>query len=131
LADVELERPAANPVALHGGERPAEEPPTVDAPLEAEPPLVTITGCLERSDDKFRLTDTTGVDAPKSRSWKSAFLTRRPAPVAITAAANDLNLSRHLGERIAVAGTLVDREMRVRSLRRVSASCEPVSKVKA
>src|SRR4051794_1050377 len=35
---------------------------------------VTIFGCLERSNDTYRLTDTDGADVPKARSWKSAFL---------------------------------------------------------
>jgi tetratricopeptide (TPR) repeat protein len=46
---------------------------------------ITITGCLEVSvdHDEFRLTDTDGVDAPTSRSWKSGFLKKRPATVAL------------------------------------------------
>ena len=32
---------------------------------------VTVTGCLEKSDEGYRLKDTSGVAAPKSRSWKS------------------------------------------------------------
>ena len=45
------------------------------------PDMVTITGCLEvsTSGDTFRLTDTEGVDAPKSRSWRSGFFKKRGA----------------------------------------------------
>ena len=84
---------------------------------------VTITGCLEREDDLFRLKDTTGVDAPKSRSWRSGFLKKRPASIDVIDAANRLKLTGHVGQRVSLTGMLVDREMRVDSLRRIAASC--------
>ena len=40
---------------------------------------VTLTGCLERDDETFRLKNTTGDDAPKARSWRSGFLRKRAA----------------------------------------------------
>jgi len=100
------------------------------APMElaVKPPVptsaaVTITGCLERNDDLFRLKDTTGVDAPKSRGWRSGFLKKRSASIDVVDAANRLKLTDHVGQRVSVTGTLVDREMRVDSLHRVAASC--------
>jgi hypothetical protein len=105
---------------------PAEE---TDAALDGvttgpNPTVVTLTGCLARSDNEFRLNGTTGVNAPKSRSWKSGFLTKRSASVSIVPVSGDLPLSRHVGHRVTVSGTLIDREMRVRTLRRVSSSCD-------
>jgi hypothetical protein len=88
------------------------------------PTVVTLTGCLARSDDEFRLNDTTGVNAPKARSWKSGFLAKRSASVSIVPASGDLPLVKHVGQRVTVSGTLIDREMRVRTLRRVSSSCD-------
>jgi hypothetical protein len=85
--------------------------------------MVTITGCLERDDETFRLKDTTGVDAPRSRSWKSGFLKKRNSSVEVIDASNRLRLSNHVGERISVTGTLEDKELQVRSLRRVASSC--------
>jgi hypothetical protein len=85
--------------------------------------LVTITGCLEADDEAFRLKDTTGADAPKSRSWRTGFLTRRSASIAVLAATDGTSLPAHVGQRVALTGKLVDREMRVRSLRRL-ASCD-------
>jgi hypothetical protein len=38
--------------------------------------------------------------------------------------ANRLQLPDHVGERVVVTGMLVDREMQVRSLRRVATSCK-------
>jgi hypothetical protein len=83
---------------------------------------ITITGCLDRNDTTFRLTDTDGTDVPKARSWKSGFLVRRPASLRLV----DPNRSRlvtNIGRRVRVTGTLTDRAMHVRSLQRVSGSC--------
>jgi hypothetical protein len=84
---------------------------------------VTITGCLEKSDETFRLKDTSGTDVPKARSWKSGFLKKGSASIDVVDGANKVKLPSHVGERVSVTGTLVDREMQVRSLQRVSASC--------
>jgi hypothetical protein len=85
---------------------------------------VSITGCLARNDRGFMLKDTEGADAPKSRSWKSGFLTRRSATVMLNDSGNSAHLADHVGQRVSVTGSLVDREMRVASLRRLAASCE-------
>jgi hypothetical protein len=106
--------PAAAPVAVSS---------TAAAAVPAAPP-VTITGCLERNDDTFRLKDTSGTNAPKSRSWKSGFLKKGSAAIEVVDAARTLKLADQVGHRVSVTGTLVDRQMRVRSLRRVSASCD-------
>jgi hypothetical protein len=84
---------------------------------------VTITGCLERNQDEFRLKDTTGTDAPRARSWKSGFLKKSAASIHVVDAANRVKLTNHVGERVAVRGTLVDRQMHVRSLQRIAESC--------
>jgi hypothetical protein len=99
---------------------PAES--AANAPVP-KPAAVSITGCLERHDETFRLNGTTGVDAPKSRSWKSGFLKKGSASIAVVDAANRLKLTDHVGQRVTVTGVLVDREMQVRSLQRVAASC--------
>lgn len=92
---------------------------------------VTITGCLERADETtFRLKDTVGADAPKSRNWKSAFLKKGSAPIEVVDAAHRLKLPDHVGQKVSVTGTLVDREMHVRSLQRVATSCADSPKVR-
>jgi len=90
----------------------------------AQPAPVTITGCLERDDETFRLKDTSGADAPRSRSWKSAFLKKGAAPVEVVDASKRLKLTNHIGQRVSVTGTLSDGEMQIRSLRRITASCQ-------
>ena len=86
---------------------------------------VTITGCLERDDKTFRLKDALGEDAPKSRSWKSGFLKKSPASIEVVDASHSLKLPNHVGQRVSVTGVIVDREIQVRSLHRVAASCNP------
>ena len=89
---------------------------------------MTITGCLEQADESYRLKDTTGVEAAKSRSWRSGFLKKRSASVEVVDASNRLQLPTHVGQRVSVTGLIVDREMQGRSLKRIAASCdiEPV-----
>lgn len=89
---------------------------------DAEP--VTITGCVVRDHETFRLKETEGEDAPKSRSWKSGFLKRGSASIELVDAADRLKLATHVGERVTVTGMLVEREMQARSLRRVGESCD-------
>jgi hypothetical protein len=102
--------------------------PKASAAAKAAP--VTITGCLERDDETFRLKDTTGLNAPTSRSWKSGFLKKKSASIEVVDAAHRLKLTDHVGQRVSVTGVLVDREMQVRSLQRVSTTCTNSSKVK-
>jgi hypothetical protein len=99
---------------------------TNDTPSHAlgHEPAVRITGCLERDADAFRLERTTGVDVPRSRSWKSGFLRKRPVPIEVVDAANTLHLSNQVGQRVSVMGVLVDREMQARSVQRVGGTCD-------
>jgi hypothetical protein len=85
---------------------------------------VTITGCLQRGDETFRLTDTDGSDAPRARSWKTGFLKKGPATIEVTDAANRLRMASHVGQRVSVTGLLEDRQMQARSLRRIAPACE-------
>jgi hypothetical protein len=111
-------RPAAD---VAPAKAPAE--PAATAPVPA-PGAVTLTGCLERHDETFRLKDTTGLDAPKSRSWRSGFLKKGSTSIEVVDAAKRLKLTDHVGQRVSVMGVLVDREIHVHSLQRLSASCD-------
>jgi hypothetical protein len=102
------------------------ELPPIETAEKANTPKaapVTITGCLERDAESFRLKDTAGESAPRARSWKSGFLKKGRSSVEVIDAANRVKLPAHVGQRVSVTGTLVDREMQVRSLQRVAASC--------
>jgi hypothetical protein len=104
------------------------EPASSQAVTMVKP--VTITGCLERDDDTFRLRDATGTNAPKARSWKTGFIKKGPAAIEIIDAAHRLKLTDLVGRRVSVTGVLVDREMRARSVQRIAPSCTTDSKVK-
>jgi hypothetical protein len=129
-AHAQAQKPAASSsmaaAAPAAGPSDAVVPPVPMADGQAtakKPAPVTITGCLERDDNSFRLKETAGDNAPKSRSWKSGFLKKGPAPVSVVDASNRLKLPSHVGERVSVTGTLVDREMQGRTLQRVASSC--------
>jgi hypothetical protein len=100
--------------------------PVVTASAQ-KPSPVTITGCLEADNETFRLKNTIGQDVPKARSWKSGFLKKGPASIEVVDASHRLKLPTHVGRRVSVSGVLVGREMQVRSLQRVAASCDQKS----
>jgi len=107
---------------------PIAEPsmPPADATAKAAAPklaAVTITGCLERDAETYRLKDTSGDNAPKARSWKSGFLKKNTATVEVVDAPKSAKLPSHVCERVSVTGVLNGREMQVRSLQRLSPSC--------
>lgn len=123
---------AAAPAVAVADKAMAANVPAVESPIgveaergeafpKAEP--VTITGCLEQSNDAFRLKDTAGEDAPKSRSWKSGFLKKRSSPIDVVDSGRRLKLPAHVGERVSVTGVMMNREMQARSLQRVAAAC--------
>ena len=118
------DEPAATTLASYNASTlpPHDEHAAMPASVQ-ESALVTITGCLETDEEIFRLNDTAGSDAPKSRSWKTGFLKKRSATIAVVDASG-VGLPAHVGKRVALTGLLVDRDMQVRSLRRVAATCD-------
>jgi hypothetical protein len=84
---------------------------------------ITVTGCLERADNDFRLTETSGAQAPKARSWKSGFLKKRASDLDVVDPAKKVKLGDHVGHRDALTGTVDRGEIRVRSMRHLAASC--------
>jgi hypothetical protein len=123
-----------SPLAERGGNHPrlsrdqinaAEERAVWADPKVAAPagePAVTLTGCIEKRGDGFRLTEADGDDAPRARSWKFGFVRKGSVPLDLVDGAQT-NAARHVGERVRVTGTLDDRELTLRSLRRVDGSC--------
>jgi hypothetical protein len=86
---------------------------------------VTITGCLEISTDEeaFRLTDTEGAEALRSRSWRTGFLKKRSPAIALVEPPGRLGMKALVGRRVAATGLLASRELRVSSVRVVGAGC--------
>jgi hypothetical protein len=109
---------------------PAEQPKS-EAVAAASTTLVTITGCLERSNEIFRLKDTSGAEAPRSRTWKTAFLKKRSSSLDVVDASNQLTMDNYVGQRISLTGTIVDREMHARVVQPVAPSCASAKSVKS
>jgi hypothetical protein len=130
-AQAEMATPVKNVAATSGPAKRATADATTETPepdasadtATAKRSPVTIAGCLERADEAFRLTDTTGADAPKSRSWKSGWMHKGAASVQLTDPTQGMRLANHVGQRVSVTGMLNERQMEVWSLRRVSATC--------
>jgi hypothetical protein len=88
------------------------------------PEIVTITGCLEEKNDGFRLKDTSGTDAPKSRSWKTLGITKHASTVSVVDTTKKLKLASHVGERVSVTGAMLDKEIQLKSMKAVAPSCD-------
>ena len=97
-------------------------PPGSIAPVKSAPPL-TVEGCLESDGSTYRLKDTSGLEAPKARSWRTGFLMKRSSSVELVDTTGRLKLGDHVGRRVAATGSLADRELRATALRQVAASC--------
>ena len=84
----------------------------------------TIGGCLVHDDGMFKLKDTDGDHAPKSRSWKSGFIKKGPARIELVDASHRVDFTSHVGYRVNVSGMLADREMQVRSIKGGTERCD-------
>ena len=84
---------------------------------------ITLTGCLEADGRKFMLTDLEGDEAPKSRSWKTGFVTKKPKDVEVTPSAS-LKLGDHIGHKVSVVGVRNgETHLQARSIKQLAASC--------
>jgi hypothetical protein len=117
LKDATTKLPGAEPVAPLA-------PASISTSIGGSAP-VTITGCLEVSvdHDEFRLTDTDGAAAPKSRSWRTGFLKKRSAPVSLIAPPDAMALQTHVGHRVSATGVLTSHDLKVSALRVVGPAC--------
>jgi len=106
--------PAPAPVAASPSSSVALSGEHTAEPTSATP--ATIFGCLERDADSFRLTDVSGADAPKVRSWKSGFFRKRSTSVELVTDRSAVSLTDYVGQRVSATGALEDRELRVRSI---------------
>lgn len=87
---------------------------------------VTYIGCLRVEDDgkRFMLTEVGGKDAPKARSWKTAFITKKAGKLRIVTAEPRLKLRDHVGRTVQITGRRQDKELRARTIKVVGATCE-------
>jgi hypothetical protein len=101
--------------------------PAAAAQTATAPPTntarVTVEGCLDSDGPAFRLKNTTGLDTPKARTWRTGFLMKRSSSIGLVDTTGRLGLQDYIGKRVAATGSVVDREMRATTLREVAASC--------
>jgi hypothetical protein len=83
---------------------------------------VTISGCLDFDGKSAWLKNASGVDAPRTRSWRSGFLKKRSSRIALVD--GPTSAEAYDGRLVSVTGVLVDREMRVSSLKPIAGDCE-------
>ena len=93
-------------------------------PVAAAAPVdtVTVSGCLDFDGKSAWLKDTSGDDAPRARSWRSGFLRKRSSRIALVDGPSSAKA--YDGRLVSVTGVLVDREMRVSSLKPIAGDCE-------
>jgi hypothetical protein len=84
---------------------------------------VTVSGCLERDDEMFRLTETGGPQAPKERSWRTGFVTKRNKDLEVVETSKKLKLKDHVGHRVSMTGSVHEGELRASAIRHLAASC--------
>ena len=102
--------------------RPSASADAHSAAAAASIDTVTISGCLDFDGKSTWLKDTSGVDAPRTRSWRSGFLRKRSPRIALVDGPGSAEA--YDGRLVSVTGVLVDREMRVSSLKPIAGDCE-------
>jgi hypothetical protein len=85
-------------------------------------PDSTYVGCLREDDGKFVLTEIGGPDAPKSRNWKTMFVTKKAGKLEVTSASS-LRLSRYINQTVQVTGKRNEKMFAARSLKVIGATC--------
>ena len=88
-----------------------------------DPAARTVEGCLELEKSMYRLKNTSGLNAPTARSWRSGFLMKRSSSIELIDTSGRLKLQDHVGRRVAATGSLVNLEMQVTTLREIAGSC--------
>jgi hypothetical protein len=83
----------------------------------------SITGCLQVDSGHYKLTDVPEGQAPKARSWKTAYVTKSSKDVEVLGGTN-LKLKDHVGHKVTIMGTR-DGATRVKatSLKMVASRC--------
>ena len=76
----------------------------VVAAVPVDPNTVTMIGCLESDGSNYRLADVQGNLAPKGRSWKTGFVTKKTKNIDLVGAPASLKLQDHVGRKVSVSG---------------------------
>jgi len=93
------------------------------AVVPVDPNTVTMIGCLESDGSKYRLADVQGNQAPKGRSWKTGFVTKKTKNIDLVGAPASLKLQDHVGHKVSVSGLKDDdTHLKARTIRQLG-SC--------
>ena len=93
------------------------------AVVPVDPNTVTMIGCLESDGSKYRLADVQGNQAPKGRSWKTGFVTKKTKNIDLVGAPASLKLQDHVGRKVSVSGLKDDEtHLKARSIKQLG-SC--------
>jgi hypothetical protein len=98
---------------------------STDAKTSTKPvPDSTYVGCLRAEDDgkKFVLTEIGGTNAPKSRNWKTAFITKKSGKLDVKPVGS-LKLAPHVNKTVQMTGKRIDNDFTARSMKIVGSTC--------
>ncbi|MBI2220614.1 MAG: hypothetical protein HYU53_05345 [Acidobacteria bacterium] len=86
--------------------------------------VVTFVGCLRSADHgaRFMLTDITGPNAPRARSWKTGFITRRSVSMTVTSG-RSIKLRDSVGKLVRITGRRAGDDLHAESLAFAGAIC--------
>lgn len=104
---------------------PAASKPSTAASKPGAPSVQdrTYVGCLREDDAKFVLTEIGGPDAPKSRNWKTGFMTKKAGKLEVMSAGT-LRLSPYVNQTVQITGKRVDNSVAARSLKVIGSTCD-------
>jgi hypothetical protein len=86
-------------------------------------PSSSLTGCLQTDGDHYKLTNLPEGQAPKSRNWKTGYVTKSTKDVEVTGASN-LKLKDHIGHKVTITGTRDgDTHVKATGVKMVAKSC--------
>lgn len=85
--------------------------------------MVTYVGCLraEEAGERFMLTEISGPNAPRSRSWKTGFITKRTMDVEV--AGPRKKLTQNVGRLVRITGRRSGHDIVAHSITYAGATC--------
>lgn len=87
-------------------------------------PTATLTGCLREDGDHFALTNLSGTQAPKGRSWKTGFIKKSAKNVEVVGASSNVRLKDQIGHQVTIVGMKDDdTHIKASSVKRLNGAC--------
>ncbi|HMD35121.1 MAG TPA: hypothetical protein VKH42_09140, partial [Vicinamibacterales bacterium] len=100
------------------------KPKAAASSAKAAATTTTMTGCLHADGSKFMLGNVEGANAPKTRNWKTGYVTKTTKDVEVVGASSSLKLKDQVGHKVTVSGTRDgDTHFKAQSIKQVARSC--------